>query len=260
MAIDPAGYIIWVPNKAQKGLNLVMVNVTDGNASVLQVFNITVTVPHVTPTSPDNGSSVDTLTPELHWEFPQTDIGPITYDIYLATDPSASILLRSTYDRTGLKLTTLIDNTTYYWKVVPKAAGLTGEASPIWSFHVKLEIVPEHIVRLDLDRNNAVVIMVTAPDAGDYLKAMFTVVPLMGWYEHSGYVGGALRLQLLMGWGSEMLKPTASASILVAMDNSTKVYPLVGSLLDPLSFFFPNASRIIFPPTNASSPNASQWA
>jgi putative CocE/NonD family hydrolase len=49
--------------------------------------------------------------------------------------------------------------------------------------------------------------VVTAPDAGDYLKAMFTVVPLMGWYEHSGYVGGAMRLQLMMGWGSEMLKP-----------------------------------------------------
>ena len=34
--------------------------------------------------------------------------------------------------------------------------------------------------------------VVTAPDAGDYLEAMYTVVPLMGWYEHSGYVGGAM--------------------------------------------------------------------
>jgi putative CocE/NonD family hydrolase len=50
--------------------------------------------------------------------------------------------------------------------------------------------------------------VVTAPDAGDYLKAMYTVVPCMGWYQDGGYVGGATRLQLMMGWGSSMLKPT----------------------------------------------------
>jgi putative CocE/NonD family hydrolase len=50
--------------------------------------------------------------------------------------------------------------------------------------------------------------VVTAPKAGDYLKAMFTIVPAVDWYKDITYVGGAFRLQLTMGWGSEMLKPT----------------------------------------------------
>lgn len=50
--------------------------------------------------------------------------------------------------------------------------------------------------------------VVSAPLAGDYLKAMFTVVPLVDWYKDVAYVGGAFRLQMNMGWGSGMLKPT----------------------------------------------------
>ena len=44
---------------------------------------------------------------------------------------------------------------------------------------------------------------ITAPGAGDYLKCMFTVVPLMDCYS-TEYIGGALNLALAMGWGSPM--------------------------------------------------------
>jgi len=44
---------------------------------------------------------------------------------------------------------------------------------------------------------------IAAPEAGDYLKCMFTVVPLMDCYD-TQYVGGALNLALAMGWGSDM--------------------------------------------------------
>ncbi len=43
---------------------------------------------------------------------------------------------------------------------------------------------------------------ISAPGAGDYLKAMFTLVPLVDVYDDLIYVGGAYQLQVAMGWGS----------------------------------------------------------
>jgi putative CocE/NonD family hydrolase len=43
---------------------------------------------------------------------------------------------------------------------------------------------------------------ITAPNAGDYLKAMFPVVPLVDTYGDGVYIDGALNLALMMGWGS----------------------------------------------------------
>lgn len=43
---------------------------------------------------------------------------------------------------------------------------------------------------------------ISAPGAGDYLKAMFTLVPLVDVYGDLAYAGGAYQLQVMMGWGS----------------------------------------------------------
>jgi putative CocE/NonD family hydrolase len=48
---------------------------------------------------------------------------------------------------------------------------------------------------------------ITAPDAGGYLKAMFTAVPLFDWYEDCAYIGGAMNLAQMMDWGSGMSIP-----------------------------------------------------
>ena len=42
----------------------------------------------------------------------------------------------------------------------------------------------------------------SAPGSGEYLKAMFPVVPLIDPYDDLVYVGGAYQLSLMMGWGS----------------------------------------------------------
>ena len=42
----------------------------------------------------------------------------------------------------------------------------------------------------------------SAPNAGEYLKAMFCVVPLVDTYGDAAYVDGAFSLALMMGWGS----------------------------------------------------------
>lgn len=43
---------------------------------------------------------------------------------------------------------------------------------------------------------------ISAPGAGDYLKAMMPIVPLVDPYQDVAYVGGAYQLALLMGWGT----------------------------------------------------------
>lgn len=48
---------------------------------------------------------------------------------------------------------------------------------------------------------------ITAPDAGEYLKAMFTVVPLFDWYDGCAYIGGACNYAQMMDWGTGMAKP-----------------------------------------------------
>ena len=48
---------------------------------------------------------------------------------------------------------------------------------------------------------------IVAPNAGDSLKAMFTVVPLFDWYTDCAYIGGASSYSKIMGWGTGMAKP-----------------------------------------------------
>jgi len=47
---------------------------------------------------------------------------------------------------------------------------------------------------------------ISAPNAGDHLNAMFTVVPLVDTYGDGVYTDGAMNLALMMGWGS-MVSP-----------------------------------------------------
>jgi len=44
----------------------------------------------------------------------------------------------------------------------------------------------------------------SAPGAGEYLKAMFPIVPLVDPYQDVAYAGGAYQLALMMGWGARM--------------------------------------------------------
>ena len=60
---------------------------------------------------------------------------------------------------------------------------------------------------------------IVAPDAGDSLKAMFTIVPLIDWHTNSGYIGGAMALGTMMGWGAEMLRPTEGEGAGIDLDN-----------------------------------------
>jgi len=55
---------------------------------------------------------------------------------------------------------------------------------------------------------------ISAPNAGDHLKAIFPVVPLVDTYGDGVYIDGALNLALMMGWGSMVaLSPEEQAAM-----------------------------------------------
>lgn len=51
---------------------------------------------------------------------------------------------------------------------------------------------------------------ISAPDAGESLRAMFTIVPLVDPYDDLARTGGAFQLQVMMGWGSGTAGNTAT--------------------------------------------------
>jgi len=53
---------------------------------------------------------------------------------------------------------------------------------------------------------------ISAPNAGDHLKAMFPVVPLVDTYGDGVYIDGALNLALMMGWGSMVALPAGEVA------------------------------------------------
>jgi hypothetical protein len=200
MAVDGTGLITWMPTKEQKGLNPVIVNVSDGNVTVVQRFNITVAVPQVSPILPENGSIVYTLTPELYWSF-SVNLSSIVYDVYLDTDPAPSaILVRDQDTKRYVIAPPLADNTTYYWKIVPKSGNLTGESSPVWNFRTETSLQPGYSVKLDLDRSN-----ITA-HPGDTVYVNMTVL-------NNGILDGQVLITLNTSLAASMFEFQASVHL-----------------------------------------------
>lgn len=53
---------------------------------------------------------------------------------------------------------------------------------------------------------------ISAPNAGDHLKAMFPIVPLVDTYGDGVYIDGTLNLALMMGWGSMVALPAGEVA------------------------------------------------
>jgi hypothetical protein len=145
------GLIQWAPSNAQIGSNLVLVNVSDGNLSVVQSFNITVTGIPITLLAPLTGSVINAQHPRLEWEFNYHGPSLLFYWIYFGTDPYPThmevMTNKSSFDITFQ----LKDNTTYYWRV-ETGIGTNTESSQVWSFKFLVPFVPTYKVILTLDR------------------------------------------------------------------------------------------------------------
>ena len=68
--------------------------------------------------SPEHKSSNQAVNPVLSWTpFKGNNV---LYNIYLDTDPSASIMVQQNFKKTNYYAGNLSANTTYYWKITAK--------------------------------------------------------------------------------------------------------------------------------------------
>ena len=96
--------------------------------------------PYVTLQSPENGVTVNSLTPLFEWENSQGSCEPQEFSIDLALDSTfAVVILSDTTDGPYPGWTStieLLDCTTYFWRVAPIVDGVRGEYSETHEFNV----------------------------------------------------------------------------------------------------------------------------
>ncbi len=104
---------------------------------------------------PVNGSAVDMLNVTLSWfSLPAANTTHV-YRIFVGTSLDSLNLIETVYE-TFYNLTGLVDNTTYYWKVVPVADGVTGICiSGTWNFKIEMPMPEPDILEFQLDRKAA---------------------------------------------------------------------------------------------------------
>jgi hypothetical protein len=110
--------------------------------------------PRVNLISPVSGITLNVTEIDLSWELIDNNFTKITYDIYFSNTTPPEIYLNN-YLQSNLKVTKLVHGDTYYWKVIPKAGGITGTCeSGIWSFKVILPGEPlpgEYNYKVDIN-------------------------------------------------------------------------------------------------------------
>jgi subtilisin-like proprotein convertase family protein len=86
----------------------------------------------MTLTSPTNESFAQTTTVNLQWN---ADVAATNYDVEVATDIDFnSIFLTTNVTSASYQLTGLLENTNYFWRVLPKNDGCQGTISSIYRF------------------------------------------------------------------------------------------------------------------------------
>jgi hypothetical protein len=129
--------------------------------------------------SPTNGSTVSVLAPTLSWHKPSDPdpLDPISYIVYYSRDNTFAVYDSVLSTDTSKTLPTLLDDSTYYWKVKSKDSygAESWSSDPYWSFHVYYPQQPQIFTLLSPLNNstssdstvNFVWQSTTDPDPGD---------------------------------------------------------------------------------------------
>jgi|GEM_PF-1722237 len=174
-----SGEVLWAPTRDQRGVNSVVLGVTDSALTVLQYLNITVEVPKPTLLRPQDKSAIKTTVPEFAWSMDLATTLNVTYDLYLGEGTGAPILLAANLNSTNwTPAAPLRDKTSYVWYVIPKAQGpggtILGDNSDLFGFSIDTGFIADYSYVLDLDRSSvdakrgqSVVLMLTITNKGN---------------------------------------------------------------------------------------------
>ena len=112
---------------------------TNDNTKTSEVINITLTEPVGNPPElPDNPTPINNATSvstniNLSWTCTDPDGDPLTYDVHFGTDVNPP-LLNSGQSETIYDPGALIEETTYYWKIVAHDDNSNSTIGDIWQF------------------------------------------------------------------------------------------------------------------------------
>jgi hypothetical protein len=115
-------------------------------------FKIDIPLPKVTLISPANNSVITSTRPTLVWNVEYSGTEDLIYRVYFDTSQNLNYNqdVTTTYYMPQLGL---VDNFTYYWRVVPYVVGLEGYGSEVWLFTVKQIHVDKPKFEIDLVLN-----------------------------------------------------------------------------------------------------------
>ena len=115
-------------------------------------------VPVVRLDYPENNSIINDTSVELRWT-PLGDLIPfLTYDVYFGTEITPTLIAEN-ITSLNYSVDKLEDQTTYYWKVIPKLGDLKGICiGGTNSFEVRKGFIPVHDVTLSLEREKVRII------------------------------------------------------------------------------------------------------
>jgi hypothetical protein len=118
-------------------------------------FTIDIPLPRAILKTPENNSIMTSTLPTLVWSLEYKGSESISYNIFFGTNkdpPLKQEKISTTYFAID---TALLDNTSYYWKIIPWVGEYEGLSSEVWSFTVKLkdETTPTFGIELILNPN-----------------------------------------------------------------------------------------------------------
>jgi len=142
--------------------------VSDGYVEVgSEVWQFTVnTPPTIELGSPADGSTGSSTSPTLSWTGGDDDPDPLSYDVYLDTDPEPGTMVSEGQTQESYTPSGLSEGEAYYWKVVV-SDGHVEVGSEVWSFEVEMKI-PD-------PANEAPTITITRPIEGERVGGVYEI-------------------------------------------------------------------------------------
>lgn len=121
--------------------------------------------PPSTPSDPNppNAAINQLVNLTLSWSCSDPDGDPLTYDVYFGTSNNPA-LVSANQSSTNYNPGQLIDNTTYYWKIVAMDNEGHSTSSPVWNFStLYIDRIPPQIVSAGLQDSVTLQIIFTEP-------------------------------------------------------------------------------------------------
>ncbi|MCK5559969.1 MAG: hypothetical protein KAJ51_05225, partial [Thermoplasmata archaeon] len=97
--------------------------------------------------SPWNGSIITTTEIELSWWLVEFNLLNVSYDVYFDTIFPPDRIYKSNVENKSIKIDSLVNGVTYYWKVIPRIGLINGSCeSGVWSFAIEIPIPKVNLI------------------------------------------------------------------------------------------------------------------